>query len=94
LTNAVKHGRPQRVQVALRREAHRLLLHVADDGAGFDPVRAEAAAASAESGTFGLFSIRERVRTLGGQLEVSSAPGAGAAITLTVPLAPAEEGPS
>ena len=92
LTNAIKHGRPQRVQVLLRREATMLQVQVTDDGAGFDPERAEAAAASAEAGTFGLFSIRERLRHLGGRLDVRSAPGAGTTITLNVPLAQEEGG--
>lgn len=88
LTNAVKHGKPRRVQVLLEAAAPWLRLQVADDGSGFEPARAEAAAASAETGTFGLFSIRERARHLGGQLEVRSAPGRGATMTLLVPLAP------
>jgi len=35
---------------------------------------------------FGLFSIRERLKYLGGQLEVLSAPGQGAQVALMVPL--------
>ena len=94
LTNAVKHARPQRVQISLRRDATMLQVRVADDGVGFDPAGAEAAAASPETGTFGLFSIRERLRHLGGQLEVHSAPGAGAIILLAVPLELAAGDPS
>jgi signal transduction histidine kinase len=94
LTNAVKHARPQRVEVALRREGPTLTVEVTDDGVGFDPARAEAVAASAEAGTFGLFSIRERLRYLGGQLDVRSAPGEGATVTLCVPLANEEGGAS
>ncbi len=94
LTNAVKHGHPQHVEISLKREAATLQVQVTDDGVGFDPARAEAVAASAEAGTFGLFSIRERLRYLGGRLEVRSAPGAGATITLCVPLAPEEGGAS
>ena len=66
LTNAAKHGRPTRVQISLQQEPAGLQVRVADDGVGFDPARAEAVAASAETGTFGLFSIRERLRHLGG----------------------------
>jgi signal transduction histidine kinase len=94
LTNAVKHGRPQRVAVSLRREGPTLTVEVTDDGVGFDPARAEAVAASAEAGTFGLFSIRERLRYLGGRLDVRSAPGEGATVTLCVPLANEEGGAS
>jgi signal transduction histidine kinase len=94
LTNAAKHGHPRHVRISLQSGDGILRLQVADDGAGFDAERAEAAAASAEAGTFGLFSIRERVRHLGGQLEVRSSPGQGSAITLLVPLVPAEGSPA
>ncbi len=87
LTNVVKHARAGRARVALRSDGAWLVVSVADDGVGFDPVRAEALAADAEGGAFGLFSIRERARWLGGRLEVASRPGAGAALTLHVPLA-------
>ncbi len=87
LTNAVKHGRPGTVRIALDRDRDTLRIRVADDGSGFDPARAEAAAAGAETGTFGLFSIRERVTHLGGRFDVASSPGAGAIIVLGIPLA-------
>jgi signal transduction histidine kinase len=82
------------VAVSLRREGPTLTVEVTDDGVGFDPARAEAVAASAEAGTFGLFSIRERLRYLGGRLDVRSAPGEGAIVTLCVPLANEEGGVS
>ena len=40
LTNAVKHGHPNRVRLDLRRVGRDLRLEVADDGVGFDPARA------------------------------------------------------
>ena len=56
-----------------------LLLTVADDGVGID------AAGSGSSSGFGLLSVRERARTLGGDLILSSAPGEGCRVTLRLP---------
>jgi two-component system, NarL family, sensor histidine kinase DegS len=39
-------------------------------------------------GGLGLFNIRERLADLGGEVEMDSAPGAGARLRLTVPLEP------
>jgi signal transduction histidine kinase len=54
---------------------------VEDRGVGFD--------AELEPRGFGLFSIRERMRHLGGEFEIAAAPGDGTRVTLTAPLAAA-----
>jgi tetratricopeptide (TPR) repeat protein len=54
---------------------------VADDGAGIDP-----AAAHGDAGGLGLASIKERARLLGGRCVITSAPGAGTRIAVSVPL--------
>jgi len=84
LLNAAKHAHASSVQVHLARLPAALRVDVRDDGAGFDVTRE--AASSEEHGGFGLFSIRERLKVLGGALGVSSSPGRGAAFTLEVPL--------
>ncbi|MGB2823215.1 MAG: ATP-binding protein, partial [Phycisphaerae bacterium] len=57
---------------------------VDDDGVGFDPGRAGRHAG--EAWQFGLFSIRQRLRCLGGRLEIEAQPGRGSRLTLIVPL--------
>ncbi len=81
-TNAVRHGRAASVKVAGGIEGDRLLFSVRDDGSGFDPSRAP----GAEQGHFGLQGVRERILTLGGAVQVDSAPGRGARIALAIPL--------
>jgi signal transduction histidine kinase len=83
LFNVVKHAKAQVVKVSLNREGTNLRVQVADDGVGLgiDPKSAAAAAQG-----FGLFSIRERLKHLGGNMEVESLPGRGTQVTLTVPL--------
>jgi len=51
---------------------------------GFD-VRAVEAAMS-KAGGFGLFSIRERLELIGGQLRIQSKQGRGSRLTVTFPL--------
>ncbi|MDU0346344.1 sensor histidine kinase [Microbacterium sp. KSW2-29] len=83
LANVAQHAGAARVGIRLTRLDGAVRLRIADDGGGFDPDRAEAVAAETDS--FGLRAMRERVEQLDGALEVDSAPGRGAAITVTLP---------
>jgi CheY-like chemotaxis protein len=92
LINVSEHARVTQATVSLRWEEHHLTAVVSDAGAGFDP---DAAVSSAPSGgQFGLFSIRERLKALGGSLDIAAAPACGTVVTLTVPLQPVEDKPS
>lgn len=93
VANSMRHGRPRRVRIDLRREGAGLRLEVADDGAGCDPVRLVEAVPADGPGGFGLFSVRERLRHLGGSLDAVSAPGRGATVILRVPEATGEVRP-
>ncbi|MFC7329792.1 sensor histidine kinase [Marinactinospora rubrisoli] len=98
LSNVRRHADAGSVTVRLERTAagsaapggRGLLLHVADDGAGFT-VRTRPGDGADEvispAGHFGLTGMAERARRAGGTLAVDSAPGAGTRITLRVPLA-------
>jgi signal transduction histidine kinase len=78
VTNAGRHGRAERVLVELRNGTGAATLRIADDGAGFDPTVPSLHG-------FGLVSMRERVEAVGGRFAVTSAPGRGTEITVTVP---------
>lgn len=86
LSNSLRHaaGHPPRVR-ALRRDG-RLVVEVADDGPGFDPRQPP------DEGHLGLAFLRERVRLLGGVLELRSAPGQGTLLRVLIPLEPPEQG--
>jgi signal transduction histidine kinase len=76
-TNAVRHGNTRRLAVSLTRRDGHLELAVRDTGSGFDP--------TSPHGGAGLRNIRDRVTELGGTLDIDSAPGHGAALTVRVP---------
>lgn len=84
LTNVAKHAQASRVGVTLSYAGNEVLLDVRDDGRGF----------SGEDGTgFGLTSMRQRIRGVGGQVEVQSAPGEGTSVSARVPaIAPGAGG--
>lgn len=79
LHNVVKHAGASRVQLEAVTEGDGLRLRVEDNGQGFDPEQIPA-------GTLGQRSMRERATDAGGQLQVSSTPGRGTAVTLWLPL--------
>jgi CheY-like chemotaxis protein len=72
-------------------------LDVQDAGCGFDLVPAATATLAASSTTsprsskFGLFTVRERTKALGGKFDMQSAPGKGTTATLMLPLAMSTE---
>ena len=77
-TNAVRHGNARQLTVSMTRQDGHIELSVRDDGTGFDP-------AAPHPGS-GLAHIRDRVTELGGTLDIDSAPGRGAILTVQAPV--------
>lgn len=87
LFNSLKHSGVARAGVALwRADDDGLQITVSDEGQGFDPT--VLTNREADEVTFGLFSIQERLQHIGGRMEVDSAPGDGARISLYAPVGP------
>jgi signal transduction histidine kinase len=82
LTNIVRHAGAQQVDVDIRTEDGHLRVSVRDDGCGF------AMPSVARGGHFGLLGMSERVRGMGGTLDVESRPGAGTQVRARFPMAP------
>ena len=82
VTNVARHAGASTCRVAIRGTADAISLTVEDDGCGFDP-RVKPGAAGRG---LGLVSVRERVATLGGTLQVDSRPGHGTRLTVELPL--------
>lgn len=87
LANVRSHSGADRVMVTLTSAPDLVRLDVVDDGAGFD-ARTWRAAVPEPSvrGGYGLRSMRDRLRDLGGDLDVESAPGEGTALAAHLPL--------
>lgn len=86
LTNVARHAVATRIDVSLQRSAQQIVLNVEDNGKGFD------AAHISDPHAVGLVGMYERARLIGGTLTLRSTPGAGASVTLTVPLTTEESG--
>lgn len=76
LANVTRHSHAQNVTVEIVNHDHETTLKVEDDGVGFDM-------GSIEKG-IGLDSMRERLETIGGRLDISSQPSGGTKIVAVV----------
>lgn len=79
LANVRKHARATVVSVTVAPDGDGIRMTVRDDGVGFDP--------SAARTGFGLDGISDRATLAGGDVEVESAPGRGATLTILLPPA-------
>ena len=97
LANVAKHAGASRAGVTLSYMEDVVTLDVRDDGAGFArPSQRSESSANGNSangnsangnpaGGFGLIAMRQRVDRLAGQLEIESDPGAGTAVSASLP---------
>lgn len=86
ISNARKHSQTKSVNVKLYQVDDQIFIEIKDRGVGFDPE-----VVTAQS--FGIRGIKERVRLLGGQMEILSTKGNGTQLKVTLPLLE-EETPS
>lgn len=80
LRNVARHAMVDRVEVALKTDPEFAYLEVSDSGRGFDRDTVQGRLG------LGLASMEERVRLVGGELSISSAPGKGTSISVRIPL--------
>ncbi len=84
LTNVARHAAARHVSLLLERRSDLVSLIIEDDGSGFD---AEILMRNAPAqGSLGLLGMQERVKLVGGALEIESAAGAGTTIFVRLPL--------
>jgi signal transduction histidine kinase len=82
IINIIKHARTQQAKVTLTINKHQLLASVQDNGIGFDINKIN----NNNSMSFGLFSISERFKAIGGNIEIFSKLQKGTKILLMIPL--------
>ncbi|MFI9821089.1 sensor histidine kinase [Streptomyces sp. NPDC052013] len=78
VANIRKHARATSVELTLDYRPGRVVLTVADDGAGFDE-------AAVPPGGVGIAGMRERIAELGGEVKLCSSPGRGTTVTVSLP---------
>jgi len=83
LINVSKHASVDTCVVTVSQQADRAYFTVEDQGCGFDPT---AEIHKDDSGGFGIFSIRERLKTFNGSLDIQSEPGKGTKAIVSVAL--------
>lgn len=85
LMNIIKHAQATKVAISLARLRETYVITIQDDGIGFDTSNRDSGVTT--GGGFGLFNVRERLRHLGGHLEISTPESGGTCVTLVAPLA-------
>jgi signal transduction histidine kinase len=86
LTNVSKHAQATQVSVDLSQAGGVLSIEVTDNGRGLQSDDL------AKARSFGLRGLHERAETVGGWVDISSSPGAGTSLILSVPLSGPENG--
>ena len=83
ITNAVKHSSATEAAVVIKKRTAVVSLAIRDNGRGFNPAKPSS---EPHDLGYGLNGIAERVRILGGTLEMDSRPGEGTSMTVVVPF--------
>lgn len=83
LINVHKHAKVDTADVSISVNGEHLIISVSDNGAGFD---ARKEVVPAAGGGYGLFSVRERIKHFGGEMQIDSSPGDGTVVVLILPF--------
>ena len=78
MRNAVRHGQPEHLRVAVATTDESLILTVEDDGRGFDP------SAVPRDGHLGLRALRDLIHEMGADFTLESTPGTGTKVRMEV----------
>lgn len=81
VTNVIKHAGPAAVKISLTYNAECVCLRVSDTGRGFDVTSAKA-----QRPAWGLMGMEERATLLGGKFLLTSQPGQGTCVEVTIPF--------
>jgi signal transduction histidine kinase len=84
LFNVVKHAQVNHAQVVMHLDGDQFVVRVEDKGIGFDPSVLQDGERP-DIGGFGLYSIRERLGLFGGEVTITSQPGRGTQVMLSLP---------
>ena len=77
LSNILKHAKPKRVILDVKRSPGAVSVSLVDDGIGFDTARLDASGRPQATSSAGLVNMVQRAKLLGGNLEIKSTPRDG-----------------
>jgi two-component system sensor histidine kinase UhpB len=80
LTNISKHAHADKAIVSINLNDETIFMHINDNGRGFDDHSQK------KRTSFGILGMKERVHSVKGDFELSSKPGMGTKISITIPL--------
>ncbi|CAG1006256.1 partial Sensor histidine kinase LiaS, partial [Anaerolineae bacterium] len=80
LTNIRRHAHANTVTIRISMTPENVYLMIEDDGYGFDPSNIP------QEGRYGLIGLNERVKLLGGTLNLQSNPNSGTRVEVQIPL--------
>ena len=78
VANVVKHASASRISISVHETEHQYSVMITDDGVGFT-------SETARNHSYGLSTMNERARKMGGELEITSRPGTGTRIRVNIP---------
>ncbi len=81
LQNSIKHSMCYNIDIALHKNEQDILLHLTDDGKGFEP-------GTVKNKGIGLLNMKNRIALIGGTLQLLSGAGKGTEINITIPATP------
>jgi len=90
LTNVIKHAKARRADILLAYTHPKVVLSIKDDGDGFEEEEELTLAAGKKRG-IGLWSMRERVASVGGTIHIRSRKGKGTVIRAELPVGTREK---
>jgi signal transduction histidine kinase len=83
ISNAIRHGAAKHISISLREWRGRAIIVIVDDGRGFEP--ATVARRRGDEG-LGLLGMTRQARWLGGRMDLTSRPGSGTRVSISIPL--------
>ncbi|MGM0403872.1 MAG: PAS domain-containing protein [Thermodesulfobacteriota bacterium] len=84
MSNAARHGNPDKIDLKLTKNARRVLLTISDNGQGFEP--ATRLISKDPLSGYGILGMRERAKICGGSFTIKSRPGGGTRVEVRIPL--------
>ena len=89
IINVARHAKARNVKIFIQRDYKNMHIDVEDDGIGVDTTKIDPYVKTTAG--FGLFTIHERLKYLGGHFKFASKPGFGTKATIIVPLKPVKK---